>query len=109
MGTLEAFEIFDDVLSLLGEEFPSLTPLVLGVDSQCLVQGLERLRIPPLIKFYPAVEFQSGGRLGIFPQRLRGELLCSGDLPGIEQILALLKWRIDFGAIQVERRNRDEE
>src|SRR5262245_6398058 len=109
MGAFEAFEIFDDVLGLLSEEFPPLAPLVLGVDSQCLFQGLERLRISPLIEFYPAVEFQSRGRLGIFPQRLRSELLCSGDLPSIEQILALLKWRINFGGIQVERRNRDEE
>src|SRR5262245_7464186 len=99
MGALEAFEIFDDVLGLLSEEFPPLAPLVLGVNSQCLFQGLERLRISSLIKLYAAVEFQSGGRLGIFPQRLRGELLCSGDLPSIEQILALLKWRIDFGAV----------
>src|SRR5262245_27369622 len=109
MGALEAFEIFDDVLSLLSEELPALTPLVLGIDSTCLFQGFERVRIFSLIELYPPVEFQSGGRLGIFPQRLRSELFCTGDLPSIEQILALLKWWINFGAIQVERRNRDDE
>src|SRR5262245_24858103 len=109
MGALIALEGFDDVLSLLSEELPALPPLVLGVDSQCLFQGLECLRILSLIELYPPVEFQSGGRLGIFPQRLRSEFFRLGDLPSIEQILTLLKWRINFGAIQIERRNRDDE
>src|SRR5262245_58705227 len=109
MGALITLESFDDVLSLLSEELPPLAPLVLGVDRQRLFKGLERLRILSLIELYPAVEFQSGGRLGILPQRLRSELLCWGDLPSIEQILALLKWRINFGGIKLERRNRDDE
>jgi hypothetical protein len=74
-----------------------------------LIQRLERLLISPLIEFHPAVEFQSGGRLGIFPQRFGSEILGLCDVPAIEQIFALLKWRINLGGIQVERRNGDGE
>jgi hypothetical protein len=57
MGAFEALEVFDNVQGLLREQFPALPALVLGVDRQRLIQGLERLLIASLIKLDAAVEF----------------------------------------------------
>lgn len=109
MGAFKALEGFDDVLGLLREQLPPLTPLVLGVDGERLIEGLKRFLIFPLIELHPAVEFQSGGRLGIFAERLRSEVLGLCDVPAIEKLFALLKWRVNFGGIELERRSEDSE
>ena len=83
-----------------------MTPLVLRVDGERLLQGLERFRVSPLIELYPAVEFESGRRLGIFAKRLRSDFLGLGNVPGVEKFFALLEFGFDFGGIQVERRQR---
>jgi hypothetical protein len=86
-----------------------LTTLVPGVDGECLIQGLKRLLISPLIELNSAVEFQSGGRLGVFAERLRSELLGLRDVPAIEKLFAVLKWRVNLGGFEIERRNEDSE
>ncbi len=91
-------KILMDVDGQLGEKFHRLAPLVLRIDRQGAVEHGQRFGIAALIKFYPAVEIQRGGRLGIFFERLRGEVLGFRDAPGIEQFFAGFELGIGLGA-----------